>query len=43
MKFNRELYIDSTAGHLDTALDCIEELVEVLNNYWERFFKRSLK
>jgi len=35
MKFNRELYIDSDEGYLDTALDCIEELVEALNIYFK--------
>jgi hypothetical protein len=33
MKFNRELFIDETAGDLGSALDVIDELVGMLNGY----------
>jgi len=33
MKFNRELFISETCGDLDTAFDCIDEIVDILNGY----------
>ena len=33
MKFNRERFINETCGNLDGAIDCIDELISILNGY----------
>ena len=33
MKFNREKFIGETCADVDAALDCIEELVDVINGF----------
>ena len=33
MKFNRKLFIDNTAGNVDAAFDCIDEIIDILNVY----------
>ena len=33
MKFNRKLFIEETAGNLDAAFDCIDEVIDILNIY----------
>ena len=33
MKFNRSMFLGETCGGLDAALDCIDDLLEIINEY----------